>query len=393
MGHPVASESIAVRRLTPLLLVLCFVLAACGAARRPDPEAVRNPPTHGPAAPQHVTADQTSTTPVRNLVYSHVTTSELRPEVAAFPARVYVPNNLANTVDVIDPATFKVIDHFKTGKVPHHIAPSWDMKSLYIDNTYGNTLTPIDPMTGKPGQPIPVEDPYNLYFTPDGTKAIVVAERFQRLDFRDPRTWALVKSVHIPWAGADHLDFSADGKYLMVTTEFTGMLARVDTEKMELSGAVHLGGLPVDVKLSPDGSVFYVTNQDPQHSGVSVVDPAKMAEIQFIPTESGAHGLYVSRDAKRLYVSNRLAGSISVIDFATRAVVDTWHTGGSPDMIQISPDGKQLWVSGRFDSTVYVVDTINGQVLHRIKVGNGDHGLCYFPQPGRFSVGHNGVYR
>ena len=211
--------------------------------------------------------------------------------------------------------------------------------------------------------------------------------------FYDPHTWKLIKSVAIPWAGADHLDFSADGRYLMVTTEFTGMLARVDTQTMELAGAVHLGGLPVDVKLSPDGSVFYVTNQDPNHSGVSVVDPVEMAEVDFIPTESGAHGLYISRDATKLYVSNRLAGSISVIDMATREVVATWHTGGSPDMIQISPDGRQLWVSGRFDSTVYVVDTATGDVIHRIKVGAGDHGLCYFPEPGRFSLGHNGVYR
>ena len=330
---------------------------------------------------------------MRNLVYDNVTTSRLRSEVARFPERVYVPNNLANTVDVIDPKTFKVVDHFRTDKVPHHIAPSWDMSTLYIDNTYGNSLTPIDPATGKPGVPIPVEDPYNLYFTPDGTKAIVVAERFQRLNFYDPHTWKLIKSVVIPWAGADHLDFSADGRYLMVTTEFTGMLARVDTQTMELAGAVHLGGLPVDVKLSPDGSVFYVTNQDPNHSGVSVVDPVEMAEVDFIPTESGAHGLYISRDATKLYVSNRLAGSISVIDMATREVVATWHTGGSPDMIQISPDGRQLWVSGRFDSTVYVVDTATGDVIHRIKVGAGDHGLCYFPEPGRFSLGHNGVYR
>jgi YVTN family beta-propeller protein len=381
-----------VRRLTLTLLVLSSVLAACGGARRPDPEALRKPLSTSPSHVQ-VRTDQGSASSLRNIVYDHVTSSQLRPEVAKFPSRVYVPNNLANTVDVIDPNTFQVIDHFKTGKVPHHIAPSWDMTTLYIDNTYGNSLTPIDPMTGKPGTPIPVEDPYNLYFTPDGTKAIVVAERFQRLDFYDPHTWTRLKSVPIPWAGADHLDFSADGHSLMVTTEFTGMLARVDTQTMELAGAVHLGGLPVDVKLSPDGGVFYVTNQDPNHSGVSVVDPVKMAEIQFIPTDTGAHGLYISRDATKLYVSNRIAGSISVVDLATRAVVATWKIGGSPDMIQISPDGRQLWVSGRFDASVYVVDTTTGRLLHRIKVGSGAHGICFFPQPGRFSVGHNGVYR
>ena len=53
------------------------------------------------------------------------------------------------------------------------------------------SLTPIDPITGKPGQPIAVDDPYNMYFTPDGSSAIVVAEARKRLDFRDPHTMAL----------------------------------------------------------------------------------------------------------------------------------------------------------------------------------------------------------
>jgi YVTN family beta-propeller protein len=62
-------------------------------------------------------------------------------------------------------------------------------------------------------------------------------------------------------------------------------------------------------------------------------------------------------------------------------------------MMQISPDGRQLWVSDRFHGTVTVVDTTTGEVIKKIKVGNNPHGLTYFPQPGRFSLGHNGVYR
>ena len=60
------------------------------------------------------------------------------------------------------------------------------------------SLTPIDPKTGKPGPPVPVADPYNLYFTPDGRSAIVVAERLRRLDFRDPHTMAPQYSIATP---------------------------------------------------------------------------------------------------------------------------------------------------------------------------------------------------
>jgi YVTN family beta-propeller protein len=311
--------------------------------------------------------------------------------VAGFPERVYVPDNLTGTADVIDPATYKVIAHFRVGRSPQHITPSWDLQHLYVNNTAGNTLTVIDPRIGKPIGTIPVADPYNLYFTTNGAMAIVVSERQRELDFRDPHTWELIKSVPIPWRGVDHLDFSADGSYLLASTEFSGEVVRVDVAAMAVTGKVKVGGLAVDVKLAPDGSVFYVANQS--RNGVSVIDPERMREIMFIPTGAGAHGLYVSRDAKQLYVSNRRDGSISVIDFATRRVSATWRIGASPDMIQLSPDGRQLWVSNRYNSSVSVVDTVSGELLHVIKVGGGPHGLSYFPQPGRFSLGHNGVYR
>src|SRR3954470_13913833 len=324
-------------------------------------------------------------------VYAHTGAGDLNPEVASIKPRVWVPNSEANTVDVIDPATLTVVDHFGVGKLPQHVTPSWDLKTLYVDNDIGDTLTPIDAATGTRGTDIPVTDPYNLYFTPDGSRAIVVAERFKRLDIRDPHTWTLIKSIPIPYAGVDHLDFSADGKFLLASCEFSGYVVKVDLETLELVSVLDVGGQPVDVKLSPDGKVFYVANQ--LRDGVSIIDPDALKEIGFIPTGKGTHGLYPSRDAKLLYASNRGAGSVSVIDFATNQVVDTWQIGGSPDMGGVSTDGKQLWLTGRYDRAVYVIDTGTGKLIKTITVGRGAHGLCLFPQPGRFSLGHTGVYR
>jgi len=328
-------------------------------------------------------------------VYANTMSGVVPCPLCELPPRVYVPNSTAGTVDVIDPRTFAVIDHFGVGYIPHHIAPAWDMSALYVDNEGSSSLTVIDIHTGRPsGQTIGIPFPYNLYFTPDGKKAIDVVERLQRIEFRDPNNgWSLLGSVGIPWPGADHLDFSADGSYLMISTEYSGVVAKVDTVNMQLAGYVNVGGLPIDVRLSPDGTVFYVTNQG--RMGVSVVDPVAMREIQFIPTGRGAHGLQVSRDTKSLYVSNRLEGSVSVIDFATRQVVAKWSIpgGGSPDMLQLSPDGTQLWASGRYHRTVYVMNTATGELLARIPVGAEDHGLTYFPNVGLHSLGHNGVYR
>jgi len=323
-------------------------------------------------------------------VFAH-TMGPVSPALADIPVRVYVPNSDAHTLSVIDPATMSVIVTYATGFVPHHVTASWDMTKLYVNNTSGNSLQVIDPRTAKVVDRLDIVDPYNLYFAPDGSKAIVVAERLQRLDYRDPNTWRLIKSVPIPGSGVDHLDFSADGRYLIASDEFSGHIVKVDNEKMEVAGVMHVGGLPIDVKVSPDGSVFFVANQG--RHGVHIIDPESMTEIGFLPTGTGAHGLNYSRDTTRLFVSNRLGGSVSVIDVASRTVAATWRVGGSPDMLQVSTDGTQLWYSNRFHGSVSVVDAYTGQVIKVIPTGAGAHGVAFFPQPGRFNVGHNGVYR
>ena len=115
----------------------------------------------------------------------------------------------------------------------------------------------------------------------------------------------------------------------------------------------------------------------------------------FLPTGRGTHGLYPSRDARFLYATNRGEGSVSVIDFATQKVVHKWTIpgGGSPDMGGVSADGNVLWLSGRYHSEVYAIDTATGKLLARTKVGKEPHGLCVWPQPGRYSLGHTGLMR
>ena len=358
------------------------------------------PRTDGPSVPVKTT--QTGPEPVtpgdapapaKLNLYSETTAGKLSRSVADIPTRVYVPNSEDDTVSVIDPATMRVIEKIRTDQTPHHVTPSWDMQTLYVLNTVGDTITPIDPRSGKARKPIPVADPYNLYFTPDGNTAIVVAERYQRLDLRDPKTWELRGSISIPHPGVDHADFSPNGRYLYASCEFSGWVVKVDLIDQRIVAERQIGSQPIDVKMAPDASVVYIADQG--RGGVIVADPNNLHEIAFIPTGRGAHGLYPSRDTTKMYVSNRLGGSVSVIDFATNKVEATWTIpgGGSPDMGGVSADGSQLWLSGRFHGEVYVFDTRTGEVRNRIRTAVGAHGLSLFPQPGRFSLGHTGAYR
>ena len=327
-------------------------------------------------------------------IYAADTAGDLSPVVRRFPSLVYVPNSGSSSVDVIDPKTYKIIRHFRVGRQPQHVTPSYDLKSLWVLCDLGDSITRIDPATGKKGKTLKVKDPYNMYYTPDGKYAIVVAERLHQLDFRSAETMQLVKSVPVPCRGVDHMDFSANGRYLIASCEFSSSVVKVDVESMTVMGSLELpgGGTPQDVKLSPDGEVFYVA--DMQANGVHLVDGVNLSIIGFIPTGKGAHGLYASRDSRVLYVSNREEGSISVIDFATRKIIHRWEIPhGTPDMGGVSADGKVLWLSGRYSKEVYAIDTDDGHLLARIRVGKGPHGLCIYPQPGRYSLGHTGVFR
>ena len=379
-----------------LVLLVLGVLGAWPAAGQQPSRAVETVPGMPPV------------TDPANL-YSETRTDKMSPAVANALPRVYVPNLKSNDVYVIDPATFKVVDKFKVGINPQHIVPSWDLKTLWVtNNAEGRTdgsLTPIDPTTGKPGKPVAVDDPYNMYFSPDGRSAIVVAEALKRLDLRDPQTMALQSSIPVPQcAGINHADFSIDGKFAIFTCEFQGSLAKIDLVSGKVLGYLKLskGGMPQDIRVSPDGKIFYVA--DMKADGIFVIDGDSFKEIGFIQTGKGTHGLYPSRDGSKLYVANRGSnhihgkphgkGSVSVVDFATRRIVANWPIpdGGSPDMGNVSADGKTLWLSGRYDNVVYAIDTTSGEV-RKIPVGKEPHGLTVWPQPGRYSLGHTGNMR
>ena len=319
----------------------------------------------------------------------------LSPVVKNFPNYVYVPNTESNTVSVIDPATYQVVRTVPVGEQPQHVVPGWDLKTLWVNNDLGNSLTPINPATGQFGTPVYVHDPYNLYFTPDGKSAMVMAEADREIVFRDPHTMAIQQILHVPCEGVNHADFAPDGSYFIASCEFSGQLLKVDTAKHTLLGVISLehGSMPQDVKISPDGKVWYVA--DMAANGLWTLNGDQFKVTGFIPTGLGAHGLYVSRDSTSLYITNRGEGSISVLDFATNSVRVKWQIPGhaSPDMGGVSADGKVLWVSGRYNSEVYAISTLDGHLIARIPVGDGPHGLCVYPQPGRYSLGHTGVFR
>ncbi|NUO33867.1 MAG: YncE family protein [Dermatophilaceae bacterium] len=378
------------------------------------------------AGPSTVGADPAGTTshagPLPTRPYARVGPGDLSTTARTARPLVYVPDQVAGLLQVVDPRTYRVVSTLRVPASPEHVVPSWDLTRLWVNSDKGNALTPIDPRTGAVGRPVAVRDPYNLYFTPDGRYALVMASRFRAIDVRDAHTMALIRSLPVPaCGGVNHADFTADLHTFVASCEFSGGLLVVDAAATRVEKVIDLNhvqtpgatpvmgpgsmtgprmglqkgatAMPQDVRLSPDGRWFMVA--DMLRNGVWFVDARTFRLDHFVHTGLGAHGIYPSRDASKVYVSNRDAGTITVFDASTDRPVSTWSLPGhaTPDMGGVSADGTQLWLSGRYSSEVYVIDTATGRLLHRIRVGAGPHGLLVWPQPGRFSLGHTGNMR
>jgi DNA-binding beta-propeller fold protein YncE len=392
--------------------VAALLIQSCSSApeRSPVPERVLPAPDRAPVVRDTQTAPAFAALPgmPRQLdphdVYAATRPGLLSPATTGAREYVYVPHTGSNEVVVIDQRTYRIVRRFPAGVEVQHVVPSYDLKTLYATADASNTLLEIDPRTGRPGRTRSVYDPYNLYFTPDGKWAIDVAETKGRrpggdaLIFHDPHRWTVHHRLPTPsCVGIDHLDFTADGRSALASCEFSGRVLVLDVARQRIRTVVDLpggrGGMPQDVKLSPDGRYFYVA--DMMADGVYQIDAATMRVRRLIRTGKGAHGLYVDRTSTRMFVTNRDEGSISTLRPNTGEVLGKWWVpgGGSPDMGGLNAAGTVLWLSGRRHSEVYALRASDGRLLARIPVGSGPHGLCVWPQPGRYSLGHTGILR
>ncbi len=417
MGRSPSKQTL---RICCAVLVLSATVAACsqGAPLSVSDATAGSTPGSSSATPGQssspsqgttsMSGDQTVAPPFRNPlpgmppvlhndVYAADRAGAVSPKIAGDPAYIYVPNSFGSPhTTVIDQRTHKIVRILPTGVLNQHVTPSWNLRKLYVEASASNQLVTLNPRTGRIVGRIPVQRPYNLYFAPNGRQGIVMSEEYDQILFTDPVTFKTRAVVHDPSCrGPNHADFSGNGRFFVVTCEFSGSLLKVSTIGHRVLGRLSLGvgSKPQDVRLSPDGRTFYVA--DMGRNRLLRINWRTFKVVGSTSMPMMPHGIYPSRDGKFLYVSDRGAGEVSVISLATNRIVDTWRVpgGGSPDMGGISADGRVLWLSGRNDGYVYGWNTSSGKLIAKIWVGGSPHGLLVWPQPGRYSLGHTGNMR
>ena len=330
-------------------------------------------------------------------VYGDSTT--LSSAVASDPAYIYVPDSnqtSGGTTTVIDQNTHQIVRVLPSGLLSQHVTPSHDLRHIFVEASVANRLYGIDPSTGQAATSYSIERPYNLYFTPDGKFGVEMDEEHQKIQFTDPNTFKVVKTISDPSCqGPNHADFSANGRYFVVSCEFSGEILKIDTLEQKVVGHLSLGNgaMPQDVRLAPDGRSFYVAAM--MLSKLVQIPWDTFTVAKEYSTMTMPHGIYFSRDQKRLFLTARGAGAVQVFDLAQSKFVATWQTPEHYhlDMGGLSVDGKTLWISARNEGWVLGFDTTTGAVVAKIHVGGMPHGLLVWPQPGRYSIGHTGVTR
>ena len=342
-------------------------------------------------------------------VYSQARAGMLAPQVRHDPAYLYVPDSGGSTVTVINQRTRRIVRVIPVGYLSQHVVPSYDLRTLITNSSVADALIEVDPRTARKTRTLPMPRPYNLYFTPDGKTAVVMVEQHNTIRFASPHRFRKIKDIRPKGCvGPNHADFSANGRFFVVTCEFSGELVKVSTLRRRVVGVLHLRprptaphadpmtmgrSVPQDIRISPDGTTFYVADMGTNE--LRLIDARTFRQVRTIGLPRMPHGIYPSRNGKRLYISDRGAGKVSVLDLATNRVVDTWTIpgGGSPDMGGVSADGRTLWLSGREDGVVYGFNTRTGRLVAKIPVGGSPHGVAVWPQPGRYSLGHTGNMR
>ena len=318
------------------------------------------------------------------------------PRSPATSLRVYVPNHGSNTVSVIDPATYTVIRTVRVPAGPQHVVPSWDLRTLWVNNDTGNALTPIDPATGTIR--------HGRSRSTTRTTSTSPRTEVRRGDVRGGAPDRLPRRAHHggPQGRPGRLRRRQPRRLLRRRPVLHRQLRvlRRPAQGRHRAAAGHRPAAPAEqtrcrrTSRSPR-TARPGTSRTCRAPGVWILDGDRFTTPTFLPTGDGAHGLYVSRDSKRLLhhqprrghdlrarLRHRQAGR-QVEDPRPRDARHGRRLRGRHGAVAVRPLQRRGLRHRHHDR----------QARPTIPVGAEPHGLCVWPQPGRYSLGHTGILR
>jgi YVTN family beta-propeller protein len=207
----------------------------------------------------------------------------------------------------------------------------------------------------------------------------------------EPRLWRCLATL---LALAPALPAWAERAY--VSNEDDGTVSVIDADRGAAIGTVGAGKRPRGLALSPDGKLLYVAvsgvpkcppplsdaecarlQRDPAADGIAVIDTTALARTQLLGGVSDPERVAVSRDGRRLYVSEEDSARLAVLDASSGRVLATVPVGREPEGVRMSPNGRWLLVTSEEDNTVTIVDAQSYAVLGKARVGTRPRDLVF----------------
>ena len=319
--------------------------------------------------------------------------------LAAATARIYVANRGGTTIDVIDPATNKVVEVIRGIESPEAVRFSPDGSRLYITSRSEDVLDVRDRKSGKTIKKVPLSGWANDAMVTKNGKLIVVCIRNTgqeavdagALDIIDSKTLEKVKSIPVR-RGLHDVSLTDDGKFAAAGSPGGQFITVFDLQKMEIAWEVNYdeGVLPVIIESNPDGSGNRIFAQLNKTNGFSVIDFATHKEVARIKNpdqpsgfppgcEGISHGIGIAPDHKTLWTNSRPANAVFVyslpelklmghVALPETEVPGKAPRGGGPAWVTFTPDSKTVYVSTCGTKSITAIDVTAIKEIARIPV-------------------------
>jgi YVTN family beta-propeller protein len=299
--------------------------------------------------------------------------------------RIIQTNSAGDNVDLIDPATNKVVGEITGIEVNHGAAAAPDGTRLYVSNEADSTLDVVDSKTLRVVAKIPLSGhPNNISISQDGRRVYVaIAVAPGTVDVID--TASLQRAKGIPIKGAVHNTYvTPDGKYVIAGSVAGRTVTAIDAKTEEPVWTLEMdkGVRPLAFERNADGSTKNIFVQLSGYNGFAVVDFSTHKEINRIelpkiaagkqPVLDGgneSHGMAVTSDGKTLVVNSRLNSAVYMYSLPDLKLIGSADVGRAPDWVTLTPDGKSAYVANAGSNYVSVVDIKAMKEVTRIPVG------------------------
>jgi YVTN family beta-propeller protein len=305
--------------------------------------------------------------------------------LAASTVRIVQTNSAGDNVDIIDPATNKVVGVIDGIEVSHGAAVAPDGSRYYISDEGESTLDVVDRKTLKVTKKIPLSGhPNNISISKDGRRVYVaIAVAPGTVDVVDTTSMEKVKSI--PVKGAVHNTYvTPDGRYVIAGSIAGKTVTVIDakTEEPVWFLDMGLGIRPMAFATNPDGTTKWIFVQLSGFNGFAVVDFATHKEINriklpdlpagkapFMEGGNESHGMAVTSDGKTLVVNSRLNSALYSYSLPDLKLLGSADVGRAPDWVTLTPDGKRAYVANAGSNSVSVIDIGSMKEITRIPVG------------------------